>query len=64
MAKQKTKKFITPADVQRMVNQFCELNKINLKDNPQAMDIAYNIFFWGVWCGRNGNKTFQDYKED
>ena len=54
------KKFITRADVQRVVIQFCELNKINLKDNPNAFDIAFNAFWHGVQTGRNGNKTFQD----
>jgi len=52
------KKFITRADVQRMVIQFCELNDINLNDNPNAMNIAINAFWHGVQCGRNGNKTF------
>ena len=54
------KKFITRADVQRVVIQFCELNKINLKDNPNAFDIAFNAFWHGVQTGRNGNNTFQD----
>lgn len=54
------KKFITRADVQRVVIQFCELNNIKLEDNLNAFEIAINAFWHGVQCGRKGNRTFQD----
>ena len=60
----KSKPFIARADVLRVIMQFCSLNDIDLKKNPDAIPIALNAFWHGVQTGRNGNKTFQDPQDD